>query len=676
MNFNWFPNFLRSPENRSNIQDIRPKSPEHLPNSIDYSKIPDDIWCEIFTYLSIDDRASIRPTCRRFYELCDDIRLQRNEEILFHGDRYTELALDVLLSSQRQIQNIRLHSIHVTDTFLPFFRRQGGNIHSLTFEKCKFQPGLFKGLVEHSKALQSLTITLDFGSEEEFPRGMHVVDDIRTLNENSITFDQVVDLKVKVNGPHDYRLLRGQTTLCSNQTIFQLFALFPNVRRVDLEFDVEDIFYHLSTISSDTMSTTQFTISSIYDRILALRNQLEKLRLHFNSCVTPQLLARFTQIEMKNVRELSLNWIDRTHSFTPNPFQEFQNLTHIDCDFRGHQSRNFSPTNTFLLLLSTISGLRSLVFMISHFRLSTECFEAIIRSRLSKLKIGDHVEVHFDESSIRGTLQPNHHLNHLSIETISTYCRYVFAAYFRSLEHLILSSVDEATLHTIFKNQNNVRFLKLHNGSSDNTFRDYSTYQKFLQNDDLSQNRLLPYLTHLFIRELQAGLSSFLLSEFKFPQLISLTLRMKRGGDKQFWQILSTVTQIKFLRLVHESQSDISFRKLSALVESLPHLCHIHILTPTANFRPTEYLKLFKVSSSLQIIVHNKIIYCYDAIDNTRTNVKVPGPHENSWRKRRDRFHSWPSRSFHALLCDCCYSWSCDASIHSFAYLYYDIYPV
>ncbi|KAK7604741.1 hypothetical protein V9T40_005927 [Parthenolecanium corni] len=613
----------------------------------------DEIWSEIFTYLPAKDRLSIRLTCSRFNRLCDEISILENEVMVFHGDINARSALQVLTHSSRKVRNIKFIWINIREEalFFPFFDKHGGDIHSLSFDDCRFGPRLFGGILERSKTLHNFVLELKrFSYTPKFIISGELyqpLNDIAVLIERSVTLDKVENLTVNML-VHPTLI---NTRNMSNQLFLQFFALFPQVRRVDLQFDIYYILStQLSTNPSDIMSNDQFTLSCIYDRILAMRHQLEKLRLQFNfhnysrtilspsrrlyggnfrfrlqPCLTLQSMEKITQIEMSNLKELSLNWIDSSHSFTTNPFQVFRNVTHFDYDF---DNPSIPPSTAMHLLLNTITGLRSLTFSAHNFCMSKQCFEALVRSQLTSLKIIEPenfyaLKVDFEPSSLDATLHPNYVLKRLSInEKYAQPLTLLFSTYFRSLERIIFPEVCEETLHTIVKYQRNLRRLRLYNGARSHRqlehciFRDHSVYKEYLENDDLSQHRLLPNLTHLDIDEDKIGLTNFLLSEFVFPRLQSLVIKIKEIGEedlKQFWHtsILSKIPHLSYIELqllpaIH------SFQQVLVLVRSVSTLRQIFMTDETPQFHASEYRQLFAENPSLRTVHHNYITYFYD----------------------------------------------------------------
>ncbi|KAK7604740.1 hypothetical protein V9T40_005926 [Parthenolecanium corni] len=611
----------------------------------------EEMWIKIFTYLQADDRLNIRLTCSHFNNLCDNIDIQKTEAMVFHGDFNTGSALQILLHSGREIRNMKFTRVNIEEEalFFPFFDKYGGNIHSLSFDDCKFGPGLFGGILNRCKTLHNLVLELKRSHKPVPGRKIHQpLNDVTVLHENSVTFDKVENLTFKMYVYEE--LVRSK--IISNHLFLQFFALFPKVRQVDLQFDVMGLFNKLSTNPSHIMSNDQFTLSCIYDRIVAVRHQLEKLRLQFNfhnysrtirplfhrlhrrhfqfgspSCPTLQSMEKITQIEMSNLKELSLNWIDSSHSFTTNPFQVFRNVTHFDYDF---DNPSIPPSTAMHLLLSTITGLRSLTFSAHNFHMSAQCFEALVRSQLTSLKIIEPQEryaltIDFEPSNLDATLQPNYVLKHLCInEKYTQPSTLLFSAYFRSLEYIIFPEVCEQALHTVVKYQSNLRRLRLYNGDRSHgqlehcIYRDYSVYKQYLENDDLSQHRILPNLTHLDIKEDKIGLSKFLLSEFVFPRLQSLVLKIgdiEEDDLEQFWQIQLKIPHLTYIEL-HLGHAIHSFQQVLDLVRSLSKLRHIYMKDTTPQFHPSEYRQLFAQSPSLRSVHHNYFRCFYDVTTN------------------------------------------------------------
>lgn len=608
--------------------------------------LPNEILREIFSYLLADDRKNVRLTCRQFYELCDELCVQGSEEVVFHVNRNAGSALQFLSSSRRRIRNIRLNGVHINDVnFLPFFENHGCNIHSLILKQCVFGPGLLRSIMQQCSALRSIVLVLS-----DPVHFQHVFDDIRAMSENSITYNEVVELKLQM--VYVYPVYQ---TKMSNLRFLQFFSLFPNVRRVNLEFIVNDTFNYLSTSPSCIMSNSRFTLSCVYDRIKAVRSQLEKLRLHFYGFEhTLETTEEFTKIEMENLKELSLNWIDHSHSLSTNPFPVFKNVTHFCCDFCSNYP-HISASAVIQLILCTITEIRTIVLNVSEFPITKQCFEALVRSRLTKLEIiifnpldafFNDIYLNFEWSSLESTLVPNNKMRDLWINDGYYPFALEFAKYFRGIERIAFLDVEEPTLHSIFKMLNNLRNLKLINSYRENdhcgpnsSFIEYTTYQQYLQNDDLSQYRLLPYLTDLDIREDHVSLTNFLLREFAFPQLRSLTIIIydkdeeERDEDEeerdeeqshQLWPILMKLTQLRYIKLELEKFS-ISFQEILVLVQSLSNLRDICIKTDLQeNFSSAAYHSLFKARSSLRSVIHNTKKYFFDVTTNVIEEISNP----------------------------------------------------
>lgn len=578
--------------------------------------LPDEIWCQIFGCLPLDARKNVRLTCRRFYESCNNIRLLKDEEIVINGNLNTGNPFQQLSSSHRKLWNIKLNRVQITHTISSFFEKQGGNIRSLTLYKCKFTPGSLRTIIEHCKTIHSISLVLSYCDEDKYYQ--YVFDDFEALGNNSFTCDDVTDLTLNIH----------RNSCISNRIFLQMFLLFPNVRRVDLEFEVGEKFNQLSRMGGHVMSNSNFNFSCIYNRILAMRNQLEKLRLHFSfyrhqSGLSIQILNKITEIEMKNLKELSLNWINSSAVFAENPFLGFKSLTQFDCDFGYNLTAQVSPL--LELLLSTITELRSLALRAFYFSMSKECFAALVRSKLVALNIETIRAANFELPSleIENDLAPNYTLKHLNIDAEHRDLFVLFPTYFRRLEHIKFPEVHNGILQNIFEYQTNLHSLKLYNGNEyhdwypDCPFIEYGTFQQYLQNGDPSQCRDLRYLTHLDIVEDKLCLTNFLLGEFKFPKLksLSISVMLERKENEQFWQIIQKMQQLEYLKL--KLQFAMSIQQWLVLFRALSELRHIYIQDMAKSFDSLEYRQFFNVRPCLQTVIHNSTKYFYDITTNT-----------------------------------------------------------
>lgn len=625
-------------------------------SSPNHPALMDEIWLEIFTYLPVKDRNNVRLTCRHFYELCNDSRLQQTEEIVFHGDLNTIAALNLLSLSRRLIQNIRFnYVINVTNDFFPFFDNHGRNIRSLIFQSCGFFSGSLAGIMERCTELRKivLTLTSQLISSREVRSAINA---IRVLNKNSMTFPQVLDLKLKLG--------RKYVLGWSDMLFVQFLALFPNVRKVDLDFPLKKITKPSTNLrkSSDKLLNTALTLTCIYNQMVMLKDQLEELRLYFhikyNERLKFQPMEKFAQIEMKNLKVLSLEWTDfsdwralnaklsdsdtsdsdksvsdKGYHITINSFLVYQNVTHIDCDFSRFYC--ISPDVTVRILLNTLTRLCSLRMRVCQFYMDNSFLETLVNSQLTKLEINEvfGIVALFNKSASDFNLQPNYRLKHLKISQDDDYDSLIplFADYFRSLEHIVFYKVTEEQLLNIFEYQTNLRSLKLNNRHEDlvqySKFIKYHEYQRCLKNADLSRHRTLPYLTHLHINEDQISLTNFLLAEFSFPRLKTLVVSIEHRGHQndRFWQILATMKQLELIDIHFES--NICFPQLLNVAQSLPKLRHISLRDKLTEVSPEEYLQLFSVCSSLRTLIHGSVKYFYDA---TTDDVKdIPDPELN-----------------------------------------------
>lgn len=572
----------------------------------------DEIWSQIFSRLPLEARKNVRLTCHRFYKTCNSIRLLQCEQLVLNGNLNASNPLQQLASSRRKLWNIKLNRVQVTPAFYSFFQHQGAKIRSLVLHKCRFTPGSLRTILEHCKNIRSFCLVLSYGDEDQLYQV--IFDDFKALQNGSFICN-VTDLTLKIH----------RNGCLSNRIFLQIFSLFPNVEQLDLEFEVGEKFSQLSKICGHVMSNAHFDFSCIYDQILVMRNQLEKLRLHFSVNRPPaglsiQTLNMITEIEMKNLKQLSLNWITSLTEFPTNPFLGFQSLTQFDCVFGNNSTTQVSPL--LELLLSTITGLRSLTLRAFYFHLSQEAFEALVTSKLVALTIETVKAADFEMSSI-STLASNYTLQHLFMDAEHRDLFVMFPTYFRSLQHIKFPEVHNGILRNIFKHQTNLRSLKLYNGNEYHDwypncpFIEYVTFQQYLYNADLSQYGRLRHLTHLDIVEDKLCLTNFLLAEFEFPNLraLSISVMLERQENERFWQIIRKMQQLEYLKL--RVQFAMSTQQWLVLLQELSKLRHIYIQDRAKLFDSLEYHQFFEQRSSLQTVTHNSAKYFYDITTDT-----------------------------------------------------------
>ena len=129
--------------------------------------LPEDMWLKLLTYLSLDDRKSIRLTCRSFYQGCNSSLIQNQEEFLLCGN-VGEAALQSLSATDRQLWNIKLYRIHLVVPSVTLFENQGANIRSVSFKHCKMDPGIFRTIILHCQTLHSLTLVCKHLTKNRF----------------------------------------------------------------------------------------------------------------------------------------------------------------------------------------------------------------------------------------------------------------------------------------------------------------------------------------------------------------------------------------------------------------------------------------------------------------------------------------------------------------------------
>ena len=83
--------------------------------------LPEEVWDQVFSYLSPADTKNFRSACRQFYEACNCLLLLRDDEFSFNGcgDINAVEALQYFSNSNRKLWNISLSDVVlVKDIFL------------------------------------------------------------------------------------------------------------------------------------------------------------------------------------------------------------------------------------------------------------------------------------------------------------------------------------------------------------------------------------------------------------------------------------------------------------------------------------------------------------------------------------------------------------------------------
>lgn len=609
------------------------------------ANLPKEYWYHIFTYFSLEDRKSIRLTCRSFYDICNDIYFHNKEEIVFHGNINTDYAFNSLADSRRKSWNITMNSVHlVDDAILTCFEKQGANICSLNFYKCAFSQGILKGIIERCEALHSLSLV--------FPRSRRFYD--VKFCENVLTDIKALELSSVVRPNITNFALHVPLNCClTNRNFIRIFAVFPNIERLDLKLGIGREFNQFSTDLSRVMSEKMFTFSCIYHQITAVADRLEKLALRFDysknlRCLSLRTLTKITEIDLKNLKEFSLNWIDLWDRSMPNPFLAFDHLTHFDCVIG---CRIKSASDFLLMLLSRFPNLRSLAVTASSFPMDSELFQALIKSQLTTLKLNlkhDIVCIPAFEASFSADPQlRNYTLKHLHVDAKKSKLVLLFCWFFLRLKHLEFFELNDTILRNALVHQQELRSLILHHTQS---FESISLKKPiplkyWLFYDELPRHHLCERLSNLAVIEDTFCLSKFLLKRCVFPQLQSLSIEIllycKSRNCERIWQAVQKLPQLEYFRLELPTAS--CFRQWLALCRSLPRLRHFCIVDHSDVLEDWRYRQLFAVCPSLRTVVHHNSSsgfkkFYFDLTTNTVLNVP--------------QRHPWAYRNHHSFICE------------------------
>ena len=169
------------------------------------------------------------------------------------------------------------------------------------------EPDLLKFILLNCVNLRSFAVIRGTGSLSL----RELLGDFQALYEGGIIRSSVASFTLITSVEfHTYRLKRAD--------FLHIFALFPEIKRLDLEFRL----YREGdkpTVYSNALSPTDFTFSCIYDQLTEMGHQLQKLRLYLkyedeefswqNNLRLNGLQGSFniSRIEMENLKDLSIN---------------------------------------------------------------------------------------------------------------------------------------------------------------------------------------------------------------------------------------------------------------------------------------------------------------------------------------------------------------------------------
>lgn len=588
----------------------------------DVEKIPEEVWSMVFTYLTFEDRKSVRLTCRHFYDACNQVNFQKSETIAFYNDFIdVNAVLQCLADSKRKLWNIKLKMVPLVDpSIASFFSIQGPNVQSLILDRCIWVPGILRDIIKSCVNLRNFVLLFD----HEFP--MHVqawkciVDDFRSLQKDGIVCENVVSFTLQYEHTKPYSRISNwyhsrPKSLVTNENLLLFFDVFPNIKDLNMTLCVSYNFNQLSTNSSDIMSSQVLSLSCIHFLVSKMRYQLEKLKLRFIHDVTRlylclQLFTEISVIQFDKLKEFALNGNNVWDTKVENPLLTFKNLTHFDCHILYETSIDIS--DFIQLLLNTASELSVLTIRVcKEFRISNACLRALVNSKLTTLNIYNsgllfHHHPPIITDPLKGSyLAPNHSLKHFRIYAFEIHSdELLFYEYFRSLQTLVLELVNEDVLHHLIKYQRHLVRLILH--SQEPVF--WYSLLRWFKNENLSSYRCREHLVHLHITESSSyDLTTFLLNELEFPVLKTLTMDFCTCRFEEFELLWRSILKLCRLECLMISWSfETSLPRWLTLLKALPKLRYVHIWDRChlSLLSDSEYRQFFRVNSSLRLFVH------------------------------------------------------------------------
>lgn len=579
---------------------------------------PDEILSSVFFHLLIEDRKSVRLTCRRFYEACNTFDILKTEEFNFYGNINSNRAILSLFNVKRKLLNIKINAVRLDSSILPFFGKHGPHIHSLIFHNCMLTDGLLRDIIECCQNMCSFAFIIAvpnrmnhwWDNRLRVMYKLNILADLIALHNNGVVCTQVTKFTLIL--PRPFPL--DNVWDFSNDKFLHIFDVFPNIQKLNIQVDVNSDFHQLSTIMSDVTSDRVFSFSSIYYQIMKMCNQLEKLTLHFLNSMTNssysltphsyysvQTLNKIGNIKLKNLKELSLNLIrpDFSDVSLINIFS-FENLTCLDCTVENVSS------NDMLLILDTAKKLCCLTLRTKAtdhtFLLHEKCFEALVISKLIILDICRAttqmepmiLSVSFDHSSLSNTSLPNRTLKQLKMSMANDNTISLFLSCFKHLETLLVGKVENNFLNVVSKNQTQLRNLILYH-----RHRSRNLLHSPLQQIDTPSCQKFDNLTHLcilYVDSQYSKLSILMLSKLLLPKLISLHIQLELCSEKsdhfeRLWQSIQKFTQLEYLTIILNYH--IEFPHCLTLINVLPKLRYIHIWDKRSFFYDSEDLNNF-----------------------------------------------------------------------------------
>lgn len=555
----------------------------------------DEVWAKVFEYLPVEDRTSVRLTCRRFYEIANCPGLQKSEQIILSADFYVDAALGLLATSRRKVWNLKFDGVNLRDdsAVLSFFQRQGINVYSLVFEGGTIAPELLRYIILQCVNLHSLALYPNsFDNRRYNHRSLrldHVLSEFGPLRNDGIIRQHVHSLTL------DLRMFKYVIT---NDQFHDVFAVFPNIKELSLECELAD-----DVPPASSKKPARLSFSGLFKQLLETRHQIEALSLNLffkgvkdQSDITHKW-KMISLLEMEKLEEVSLyefHILDAS-----NPILSFKHLNEFKCHISDPILEKISGSDFIQLVLYTAPELYSLSIQAkSSISLTKECFQALVRSRLRYLDFLTDIIFDFEPLSLKNCCHPNRTLKDFLIQNNLESYSNIFLTYFHCLETLIVEYISNDIFSNIFQHQLRLRYLKIVGSPADHLF---------LRNTN-SLSGQHNYLTHLYMTEM----TSLQLCEFfliRFPKLKALSIIFSRVNNKDssivdlLWQRIQKLTDLEYLEI--DRGIEISSVQLSYLCSILTRLRYfIYFSNGCKPFGIQFYHQLLLDCPSLRMVIH------------------------------------------------------------------------
>lgn len=213
---------------------------------------PDEILSSVFFHLLIEDRKSVRLTCRRFYEACNTFDILKTEEFNFYGNINSNRAILSLFNVKRKLLNIKINAVRLDSSILPFFGKHGPHIHSLIFHNCMLTDGLLRDIIECCQNMCSFAFIIAvpnrmnhwWDNRLRVMYKLNILADLIALHNNGVVCTQVTKFTLIL--PRPFPL--DNVWDFSNDKFLHIFDVFPNIQKLNIQVDVNSDFHQLSTI--------------------------------------------------------------------------------------------------------------------------------------------------------------------------------------------------------------------------------------------------------------------------------------------------------------------------------------------------------------------------------------------------------------------------------------------